>query len=85
MGIGQNPKTQHGIVQRHQVIRRDVIAVTFLNFVRKLPSISFLTEPEQVLRKLNFCREIFGVGSQRPALGGGAFRKTILLRELPAN
>ena len=74
-----NSKLADSISQGYEVVSHDAVLVGVEDFVSQLPSLQFLAQPQQIMRQLNFCRQVPFVVDERPALINAAFLKAILL------
>ena len=79
----QRAEVRDRIVQLHQIEGHDIVGIGLLHFLRELPALRILPQPQEILRELRLRGEVGRVKLQRLPLQRRPFREAILLRELP--
>src|SRR5687768_3157442 len=73
------------VVQRDQVISRDVVSIRLGHFLRESPTVLLVTKTKQILRELNLGRQVTSVEGQRAVLIRRALGESVLLRQFAAD
>jgi len=85
MRVGERRVLAHRVVQRDEVVGRDVVAVAVVHLAGEPPALFFLAEPEQVARQLGLGGQVGRIEPERLPLAGGTFREPVLLGQLEAD